>query len=105
MSELKPCPFCGGDAERTEWRERGAYDGHYSPQTFIRIRCTVCGAKSGDGVKQNMIDITEYKVEDFRNNPALRAAEEDRLAVVVRDSSKAVDDLWNARIAVEVSDE
>tara|TARA_R110002020_G_scaffold170207_3_gene359592 strand:+ start:8164 stop:8322 length:159 start_codon:yes stop_codon:yes gene_type:complete len=52
-----------------------------------------------------MIDITEYKVEDFRNNPALRAAEEDRLAVVVRDSSKAVDDLWNARIAVEVSDE
>lgn len=37
MSELKPCPFCGGEASK-----RLFYKGKY------RVHCNVCDAYSGD---------------------------------------------------------
>ena len=37
MSELKPCPFCGGEASK-----RLFYKGKY------RVHCNVCDAHSGD---------------------------------------------------------
>lgn len=38
--DLKPCPFCGGDAEMTStWNNRYR-------KYFINVRCTVCGSCS-----------------------------------------------------------
>ncbi|HIS39940.1 MAG TPA: Lar family restriction alleviation protein [Candidatus Aphodovivens avistercoris] len=38
MSELEPCPFCGGEAEEIEPPRKGYWMG------FWRIRCTGCHA-------------------------------------------------------------
>lgn len=38
MEELKPCPFCGGEAREIHPPAKGHWMG------FWRIRCTVCGA-------------------------------------------------------------
>lgn len=41
---LKPCPFCGGEAERAHLRKRWhSALGWYRP---VYIRCKVCGATS-----------------------------------------------------------
>lgn len=50
MDELKPCPFCGGDAELTRDTKTG-YDhdrqGCYDiPIVFVE--CVVCGARGHD---------------------------------------------------------
>ena len=38
MSELLPCPFCGGEAEVRTRKNRGSMEG----QTLYRIRCSNC---------------------------------------------------------------
>ena len=38
MDELKPCPFCGGNADLE------VYDGRYGP--FLYAACELCGASS-----------------------------------------------------------
>lgn len=38
MEELKPCPFCGGEAEIT------AADGRYG--TFVCVACSICDAQA-----------------------------------------------------------
>ena len=44
MAELKPCPFCGGEAEKAHLRKRWHRAlGIYCP---IYIRCKVCSATS-----------------------------------------------------------
>ena len=43
MTELKPCPFCGGKAEiRT-----GGNDGFHAPK-LVFAQCTKCGAKTAN---------------------------------------------------------
>jgi Lar family restriction alleviation protein len=37
MSELKPCPFCGGEAE---------YQQFANPKTFYMVKCTACGCRT-----------------------------------------------------------
>lgn len=38
MAELKPCPFCGGEA-----KIKTIENGLLRKTTFFYIRCTVCG--------------------------------------------------------------
>lgn len=38
MSELKPCPFCGGEADLWSNEGRNGY--------FVRCECAVCGSKT-----------------------------------------------------------
>ena len=40
MDELKPCPFCGGEAELQHERDNFSWAFIYSS-----VRCTKCGAK------------------------------------------------------------
>ena len=40
MNELKPCPFCGGDAEE----KRGTASQLFRPTEYYYIHCKSCGA-------------------------------------------------------------
>lgn len=48
MAELKPCPFCGGEA--LVWTQNGKYD------YFAYIRCDTCSARSKTVVTKLEID-------------------------------------------------
>ena len=54
MTELKPCPFCGGEAERFTIEEE---DGHGNKGGDV-ITCTRCQASSHVefGRKENLMD-------------------------------------------------
>jgi len=73
---MKDCPFCGSRAElKKESSDRQA-DSYYTPPSWFVVRCTNCGASSGKVIYPYFYKFTEYRVEDFRRNPALRAAED-----------------------------
>lgn len=42
MQELKPCPFCGGEAELSKY-----YPG-FSRKSYVMVRCRSCRANTGD---------------------------------------------------------
>ena len=43
MSDLKPCPFCGGEAKMVSWRLQGA-----DHMQCGYVHCTKCNAKGDD---------------------------------------------------------
>lgn len=74
MSKLKPCPFCGGEAE---------YERFASPRNFYSVRCTSCGCRT-DGYRDNrtestdaenktrQADIWNRRVEELPNDAAVK---------------------------------
>ena len=52
MTELKPCPFCGGEAEIEE-----IYYTFWHLKTYY-VRCTRCGCRT-------MEDNKEYAIQDW----------------------------------------
>lgn len=44
MTELKPCPFCGGEAVVDKYPVRG-----YEPAVSFEVRCSICGQKRVGG--------------------------------------------------------
>ena len=45
MAELKPCPFCGGEAEEKYIRRKMRYRLFHFPDIthYVYIKCKVCG--------------------------------------------------------------
>lgn len=60
MDELKPCPFCGGEAELIE---TGAF---YNKAGYVQ--CRRCGACSRFALGENYIDIC-LELWNFRHEP------------------------------------
>ena len=48
MAELKPCPFCGGDAEEKYIRRKKVFAKFKFPYNthFVYIQCKLCSASS-----------------------------------------------------------
>lgn len=48
IDKLKPCPFCGGDAEEKYVRRKTKYRLFTFPDIthFVYIKCKVCGANT-----------------------------------------------------------
>ena len=62
MNELKPCPFCGGEAFVQKFRIDG------TGRFFISVVCRVCFAKTGRQTKE------AYAIDAWNR----RAGEEDK---------------------------
>jgi hypothetical protein len=95
--ELLPCPFCGGAPHPIEIGKRLGYGEYESHVTFLAITCGLCLASSSHIVKPTMHKFTEYTVQDFRQNPALRAKEEDGLESKINEVKKEMAEQWNRR--------
>lgn len=71
MSEHKNCPFCGGKPEVKSITYRG---NDYNPYIeVVTIKCTSCETQIKEMNKPVFRDCSNYKVQDFRDNPNLRA--------------------------------
>ena len=47
-NELKPCPFCGGNAEEASLKRKKLFASMRFPYNthYVYIRCNICGATS-----------------------------------------------------------
>lgn len=80
MIELKPCPFCGGEAEINKkplWRGNHGYKGCYE---FVAV-CKKCGCKV-DHIKNDSIYRSEEEAqENVINAWNKRASDDERRSV------------------------
>lgn len=95
--ELKPCPFCGGEAElKKEHITVG--DGSYRQyQDYHKVQCNTCLAQAERIRQQPLCNMTEHTVQDFRNNPALRAKVEDEYEEYCNKVRLKAVEAWNKR--------
>ena len=97
MSELKPCPFCGGKPKLQKDSysdpDRSYIDNSYD---YFIIKCR-CGATKGEHAIKFFNEFSDYTVHDFRNNSALRAKTEDEYDVYLESIKLECIDDWNNR--------
>lgn len=55
MSELKPCPFCGGEANIESYDPYDGYQGYQVDCTVWRVKCIECKALIQRGIKDEAI--------------------------------------------------
>ena len=99
MTELKACPFCGGDAESFKYIESGG--GEYSSsQSMFRIRCKECwGCMTKRATA--FCDVSKYTVQDFRDDPTLRPIVTKQHEAILAKEQQDLADLWNTRVEVQ----
>lgn len=94
--ELKPCPFCGGEAKYSFYSD--VFDGWGTPFDRHKIICKKCGAEGPTVSHEQLSDFTNYTVKDFRNNPILRAKIEDEFEEFKESKKQEVIEAWNKRV-------
>ena len=95
--DIPSCPFCGGEASLKTKEERAGYDDYMRHDAFLYVSCLKCGAQSADFRIKPLCETTPYKVQDFRNNPALRARVEDEYDVYLEQLEQEVIRAWSKR--------
>lgn len=71
MTELKPCPFCGGEAEEKHMKRKKLFARFTFPHTtyFVYIRCKLCGATTTvKWTRENAIEAWNRRVGDGNGN-------------------------------------
>lgn len=67
MAELKPCPFCGGEAEIQYMRRKKLFARFYPPYVthVVYIRCKACVATSAvKWTRENAIEAWNRRVKE-----------------------------------------
>lgn len=95
--ELKPCPFCGGKPECVVESVRAGYGEYESTENYHVVTCKNCHGTGPRYHQKHLIDFTNYKVSDFRNNPILRAKVEDDYKAFSQGIMQQAINAWNRR--------
>lgn len=67
MAELKPCPFCGGEAEEKYIRRKKLFAKFNFPYNthYVYVRCKICAATSGvQWARENAIEAWNRRASD-----------------------------------------
>ena len=80
MEQIAHCPFCNGVAEIVVDRVYSPYGYESNPHNETYVRCTnvACGATGPRVVIEHFNRFSKHTVQEFRENNALRAREEER---------------------------
>jgi len=98
LQPLKNCPFCGGEAELKVTDVSGGSDGYFSGWPERTVICMGCKSKGRSISFNHYNKFTTYSVQEFRNNPSLRASEDDRYEAYVKKHEAMAIECWNRRI-------
>ena len=90
---LRPCPFCGSPVALEEFKEYGS--GEYRGRLDVAVLCRVCWARGPFVNMRFFRELSKYSVEDFRENPSLRAKEDDAYEEYRRQIHEFTANLWN----------
>ena len=94
---MKNCPFCDGKAELIKHQERYRDNYYTSPEVYF-VFCKECKTRGKESIIKSLANFTKYSCEDFRNNPILRAKEEDRYDEYLEKIKQETISYWNRRI-------
>lgn len=97
LSALLRCPHCNGVAELKSKDERVGYGGYMRYIDYFYVACSGCGARTADFRKKSLAEFTVYTVQDFRDNPTLRAKVEDEYTIYCWQLEQETIDAWNRR--------
>ena len=96
-NQLKPCPFCGGNAILETQCNRSGYGEYESTEKYHVVCCEKCKAQGKRIHQQHLINFTKYTVRDFRENPILRAKVEDDYDSYCDQTKQLAIDSWEQR--------
>lgn len=94
---LLSCPFCAGEGELIEKRERHGYGEYERNIIFHVVECKKCHSHGRRYEQKALIDFTSHTVQDFRNNPVLRAKVEDEYNLYITQIKELAVSSWNKR--------
>ena len=98
MSKLKKCPFCGNSGElKLERTTMASGEYEYTDSVYI-VRCVICFASASRVAVETLGQFTKHTVQDFRDNPALRARVEDEYAGYLKEKRYQARENWNRRV-------
>lgn len=92
--ELKPCPFCGGEAKFVDALRHWAGN---ETSRYFSVVCTNCGAQPQQQFPHTFATKFNHSVQEYRDNPALRARCEDEYDVYIEEIKKITIHWWNRR--------
>ena len=95
---MKPCPFCGGESEfyRGKWE---SLNSGYPDTDYYCVECKKCRSRSATVPIMYFCDFSDFRVDDFRKNPALRASEEDKYENYLTGKREEAISKWDKRSA------
>lgn len=93
----KQCPFCRAKGELKEENTRVGYGDYESNVSCFVVECLGCGAKAQWFAIKTLCDFTTHTVEDFRNNPILRAEVEDQYETYLKELKEKAIMAWEKR--------
>lgn len=95
------CPFCSGEAELKEYTDHWG-SGEYANSTqFRQVICKSCKASAPAIRQKHFIELSDYSVEDFRNNPSLRAKVDDEYDAYKKTVGEEAIEAWNKRTGAQ----
>lgn len=97
-TELLLCPFCASPVLLKTERWDNPNGSEYGSGNTVYVECR-CGARGPSFELPHMSGFTKHTVQEFRDNPSLRAAEEERYSLHTASVERKAIEAWNCRTA------
>ena len=88
LGNILPCPFCASD--NTEIHENHR-------DNVVYVECGSCGSSGKRFYYKPLVSFTYYTIDDFRNNPILRAQVEEEYFEYKKSIELEAVKAWNIR--------
>ena len=94
---ILPCPFCNREASLKSRTESVGYDDHMRFVELLYVECFGCGSRTKDFRIKGFDEMSEYTVQDFRDDPTLRSKVQKNHTIYLEQLKQEVVCAWNMR--------